>query len=46
MDDVLERDVFLVVLQESGSTSVLMDSWNKSGKTGRKLLSHVFKMYF
>ncbi len=33
VDDFLGRGAILVVRQESGSTPVLMDSWNKSAKT-------------
>ncbi len=33
VDDFLGRGVILVVRQESGSTPVLMNSWNKSVKT-------------
>ncbi len=39
VDDVLARGVILVVRQESGSTPVLMDSWNKSVKTADSSLA-------
>ncbi len=32
VDDFFDRGAILVVRQESGSTPVLMDNWNKSQK--------------
>ncbi len=39
VDDFLGRGVILVVRQESGSTPVLMDSWNKSVKSADSSLA-------
>ncbi len=39
VDDFLGSGVILVVRQESGSTPVLMDSWNKSVKTADSSLA-------
>ncbi len=38
-DDFLGRGVIRVVRQESGSTPVLMDNWNKSVKTADSSLA-------
>ncbi len=37
-DDFLGREVIIIVRQVSGSTPVLMDSWNKSVKTANSSL--------
>ncbi len=39
VNDFLGRGVILVVRQGSGSTTVLMDSWNKSVKTADSSLA-------
>ncbi len=39
IDDFLGRGVILVLRQESGSTPVLMDSWNKSVKSADSSLA-------
>ncbi len=39
IDDFLGSGVILVVRQESGSTPVLVDSWNKSIKTAESSLA-------
>ncbi len=40
VDDFFGRSVILVVRQESGSTPVLMDSWNKLVKTADSSLAN------
>ncbi len=41
VDDFLGRGVILVVCHESGSTPVLMGSWNKSVKTAESSLARL-----